>query len=168
MANHYHTGGSVGTVSWPIALAIVYGVFVIATALLSAFLAYRGGKPYYRVMPERHRNRRWVKPLLPVIFIIIPALLWPVVMIGVLVSVLCVITFDKGEGIWRRLRSRDKAQPEEVELGHVAGEGLSNEQSPAENTRPASLHTDNAATISEPPPAYRPFPLRIIPHEMAR
>ncbi|KAL1851062.1 hypothetical protein Daus18300_012671 [Diaporthe australafricana] len=150
--------GSENTVSWPLILTIIYGIFVVVTAFLALLLTHRGGEPY-QLMPERHRNRRWVKPLLPIIFIILPALLWPLVMVGIIVTAICFVVyflaFDTDSGIWRRMRGTNKGKDEES--GPEADKDLPNVQSSSEHNRLGSeQQTETATTISKPPPAYTP------------
>lgn len=150
--------GSENTISWPIILAVIYGIFVIVTAILALILAYRGGESN-PLVPERYRNRRWAKPLVLIIFVILPALLWPLVMVGVVVcavvSVIWVSVFDCDGGFWRKMRGSNKAK--DVESGAGANSGLLNEQSSSECNQPAYRQPDNTTTISEPLPSYNPL-----------
>lgn len=142
MAHLYITGYYV--TNWAKVLIIVYGVLALITLLLATILAYHG-KPTYQQMPERYRNRHWVRPLLPILFIILPALLWPLVMVGTGVFILAVLFFDKDDGIWKKMRGNNKEK--DVEKGQGTGVSNLNEQSSSEH----------ATTISKPSPTYQPY-----------
>lgn len=162
MVRVFATGTGHHTVSWPIALLIVYGVLALITAVFALILAYHGDKPY-RHVPERYRNRRWVKPLLPIIFIILPALLWPIVMVGLGIFILGGFIFDKQDGIWKNMKSGRKEK--DVEMG-LSTNVCVNEQSTHAHNPAITANSANVTTISEPPPAYTPRdPSRKLPLE---
>lgn len=138
------------TISWPTALLIVYGVLALITAIFAIILAYHGDKPFQHV-PERYRNRPWAKPLLPIIFILLPALLWPIVMVGVGIIILWGLLFDKQNGIWKNMM--DGRKKKDVEMGPGTDVRL-NEQSTTERNPAITTNSANATTITEPPPAY--------------
>lgn len=152
MVRVYVTGTGHHTISWPTALLIVYGVLALITAVFALILAYHGDKPYKHV-PERYRNRRWVKPLLPIIFVILPALLWPIVMISLGILIIGGFLFDKEDGIWKNMKSGRKEK--DVEMGLGTDVRL-NDQSTTEHNPAVTTNSTNTTTISEPPPAYTP------------
>lgn len=140
------------TISWPTALLIVYGVLAIITAVFATILAYHGGKPYKHV-PEQYRNRPWVKPLFPIVFIILPALLWPIVLVGLGIFILGGFLFDKEDGIWNKMKGG--REEKDVETGLGTDVRLNQQSTPEHNTA-VKTKSANATTISEPPPAYTP------------
>ncbi|KAI7776028.1 hypothetical protein LA080_005898 [Diaporthe eres] len=152
MVHVYVTGIGHHTISWPTALLIVYGVLALITAIFALILAYHGDKPYKHV-PERHRNRRWVKYLLPIIFVILPALLWPIFMVGLGVFIIGGFIFDKEDGIWKKMKGGMKEKHVEMGLGTDVSP---NEQSTPEHNPAVTTNSANATTISEPPPVYMP------------
>lgn len=152
MVRVYVAGTGHHTISWPTALLIVYGVLALIIAVFAFILAYHGDKPY-RHVPERYRNRRWVKPVLPIIFIILPALLWPIVMVSLGVFIIGGFIFDKDDGIWKKMKGGMKEK--DVEMGLGTDVSL-NEQSTPEHNPAVTTNSANATTISEPPPVYMP------------
>lgn len=140
-------------IHWPLVLLIVYGVFVLITAAFALFLAYHGDKAYKHV-PEQFRNRRWAKPLLPVIFVILPALLWPIVMVSLGALIIGAFLFNKKDGILKNMRGGRKEKDAEMGLG--TDEPLIEQSTPEHNLAATTTSSANATTISEPPPAYTP------------
>lgn len=128
------------TISWPTAFLIVYGILALITTVFALILAYHGDKPFKNV-PERYRNRPWMKPLLPIIFIILPALLWPIVMVGVGIIIL-----------WGSLFGRKE---KDVEMG-LGTDVRPIEQSTTERNAAITTNSADSTTIIEPPPAYTP------------
>lgn len=166
MAYHaYYYGHPV--MSWMIALAVVYAVLILITLVLAIRLAYHGDTPYQQ-MPERYRNRRWVRPLLPIIFIILPALFWPIVMIGTGVLIVAAFILHKNGGICKKMRGSSK-EPD-VEMGLQTNLGNLNEQPSSEHNPPANTHSETATIVSEPPPTYTPHDRarRLPEEELAR
>lgn len=150
MVRVYVTGHQ--TISWPTALLIVYGILALITVVFALILVYHGDTPY-RHVPERYRNRRWVKPLLPIILIILPALLWPIVMVGLGIFILGGLLFDKEDGVWKKMK--DGRKEKDVEMG-LGTDVCLNEWSTPEHNQAVTTNSANATTISEPPPAYTP------------
>lgn len=140
------------TISWPTALLIVYGILALITAVFALILAYHGDRPFKHV-PDRYRNRPWMKPLLPVIFIILPALLWPIVMVGVGITILWGFLFHKQDGIRKNMKGGRKEKDVEMGLGTDVSP---NEQSSTERNAAITTNSANATTMTEPPPAYIP------------
>lgn len=140
------------TISWPTALLIVYGILSLITAVFALILAYHGDKPFKHV-PERYRNRPWMKPLLPVIFIILPALLWPIVMVGVGIIILWGFLVNKHGGIGKNVK--DSQKEKDVEMG-LGTDVRPNEQSTTERNTAITTNLADATTVIEPPPAYTP------------
>ncbi|KAG6355437.1 hypothetical protein INS49_003399 [Diaporthe citri] len=147
---YYFTGHN--TISWPTVLLIVYGVLALITAVFALILAYHGDTPY-RHVPERYRNRRWVKPLISIIFIILPALLWPIVMVGLGIFVIGCFLFDTEDGILKKMKGGRKEK--DVEKGLGIDVSL-NQQSTPEHNPAVTRNSANATTISELPPAHKP------------
>lgn len=145
------------TIGWPTALLIVYGILALITAAFALILAYHGDQPFKHV-PERYRTRPWMKPLLPFIFIILPALLWPIVMVGVGIIILWGFLFDKQNGIRKNMKGGRKEKDVEMGLGT---EVRPNERLTTERNAAITTNSAEATTITEPPPAY-------IPHESSR
>ena len=94
-----------------------------------------------------------MKPLLPIIFIILPALLWPVVMVGVAIIIIWGFLFDKQDGIWKNMKGGRKEKDVEMGLGTDV---RPNEQSTTEGNAAITTNSANATTITQPPPAYTP------------
>lgn len=143
---------SQASIHWPVVLLIVYGILALMAAVFLLFLAYRGDKAYKHV-PEQIRNRRWMKPLLPIIFVILPALLWPIVMVSVGAFVIGAFLFNKKDGVLKIMRGGKKEK--DAEMGLELNE-TPIEQSTPEHNLAATTNSANATIISEPPPAYTP------------
>lgn len=143
------------SMTWPVVLAIVYGVLFLMTAAFATYFAYFGRKPYAAQVSERHPNKRWIKPLLPVILILLPALLWPLVMVGVLLFVAGILCFDRQGGIWKNMRGAKREK--DVEMGQLTDDGRLDAQASSQHCPPVTADSDNTTTtITEPPPAYNP------------
>lgn len=155
MAPIWNTGSH--SMSWPVALVIIYGVLFLVTAALATCLAYHGETPYAQ-MSERHRNRRWIRPLLPMIFILLPALLWPVIMVSMGLFIIGSLIFDKQDGIWKNMRGV-KAK-KDVEAGHATDEGALNAQASSRLNPSVTGNSGDVTNITEPPPAYTPYDAR--------
>lgn len=145
------------TISWPTALLIVYAILALISAVFALILAYHGDKLFKNV-PERCRNRPWMKPLLPIIFIILPALLWPIVMVGVGIISFWGFLANKQDGIGKKMK--DGQREKDVEMG-LGTDARPNEQSATERNTAITTNLADANTITEPPPAY-------ISHESSR
>lgn len=102
-------------------LAIVYVAVALVTAFYAIRLAFEGEIPY-KQMPEQYRNRRWVKPFLPIIFIILPALLWPIFMLSIVIMVVvCNILANRDEAKREKELSKNTI---DIELGLESHAGL--------------------------------------------
>lgn len=146
---YYFTGHY--TISWPTAFLIIYGVLALITAIFALILAYHGEKPYKHV-PKWFRNRRWVKPVFPMMFVILPALLWPLVMVSLGIFILGGFFFNKEDGMRKKMKGHRKEKDVEMDLGTDV---RLNQQSILEHNPTVTKNLANATTISEPPPAYK-------------
>lgn len=149
--------GGTPIVPWAIALYVIYGVLFFITAVLATLFAYEGNTPYEQ-MPEKYRNHRWMKLLLLVIFILFLALLWPVIMVGVPLLVICALISNKDASIWKGLRRKHAKKDEET--GQGAEDSVLNSQASSEYSPSATTTQNQNTTISEPPPAYTPYATR--------
>lgn len=148
---------------WAIPLTcIIYGAFVIFTAFMIAKDITLFREKTLCKLPAIFQENTTLRRTLTALIIIMPSLLWPVIVaitFPIIVVVWLVTEIQKSRE--RRQARRQTEQDPDLELGAnepLVGENQQDVTGEDHQTGEPSIASPAMAQVTEPPPAYTPYP----------
>lgn len=151
------------TPGWVIPLTcVIYGAFVILAAFMIAKDISLFREKTLRKLPAIFQNNTALRRTMTALIILVPSLLWPVIVaitFPIIVVVWLVTEIQKCRE--RRQARRQTEQDPDLEPGTIEpliGEHRQNITNEDRQTGESSIASPATAQVTEPPPAYTPYP----------